>query len=173
MPRVFRSPVVKERPPRRGSVLISRGPDRYGRKYTWNKPPRSPHKERKNSRKKRLFFYMVREMGLEPTRLWLDTGTSSLPVYLFQHSRVCPKARAIILMGSGNVKQKDYLQRNGFPSALKSAIRLKRAASGVSSGAFCLTAAVIRSGFTTGSEADTVTRTRTAFSSGINERPRI
>ena len=32
---------------------------------------------------------MVREMGLEPTRLWLDTGTSSLPVYLFQHSRIC------------------------------------------------------------------------------------
>ncbi len=31
---------------------------------------------------------MVREMGLEPTRLWLDTGTSSLPVYLFQHSRI-------------------------------------------------------------------------------------
>ena len=31
---------------------------------------------------------LVREMGLEPTRLWLDTGTSSLPVCLFQHSRV-------------------------------------------------------------------------------------
>ena len=31
---------------------------------------------------------MVREKGLEPSRLWLDTGTSSLPVYLFQHSRV-------------------------------------------------------------------------------------
>ena len=127
----------------------------------------------KKQPQKATVFYMVREMGLEPTRLWLDTGTSSLPVYLFQHSRVCPKARAIILMGSGNVKQKDYLQRKGFPLALKSAIRLKRAASGVSSGAFCLTAAVIRSGFTTGSEADTVTRTRTAFSSGINERPRI
>ena len=32
--------------------------------------------------------FVVREMGLEPTRLWLDTGTSSLPVYLFQHSRI-------------------------------------------------------------------------------------
>ncbi len=31
---------------------------------------------------------MVREKGLEPSRLWLDTGTSSLPVYLFQHSRI-------------------------------------------------------------------------------------
>ena len=31
--------------------------------------------------------FLVREMGLEPTRLWLDTGTSSLPVCLFQHSR--------------------------------------------------------------------------------------
>ncbi len=30
---------------------------------------------------------LVREMGLEPTRLWLDTGTSSLPVCRFQHSR--------------------------------------------------------------------------------------
>ena len=38
---------------------------------------------------------MVREKGLEPSRLWLDTGTSSLPVYLFQHSRVS-RAKAII-----------------------------------------------------------------------------
>ena len=35
-----------------------------------------------------LCFFLVREKGLEPSRLWLDTGTSSLPVYLFQHSRV-------------------------------------------------------------------------------------
>lgn len=31
---------------------------------------------------------LVREKGLEPSRLWWDTGTSSLPVYRFQHSRV-------------------------------------------------------------------------------------
>ena len=31
---------------------------------------------------------LVREKGLEPSRLWLDTGTSSLPVYRFQHSRI-------------------------------------------------------------------------------------
>lgn len=36
-----------------------------------------------------MSFLLVREMGLEPTRLWLDTGTSSLPVYRFQHSRSC------------------------------------------------------------------------------------
>ena len=41
---------------------------------------------------------MVREMGLEPTRLWLDTGTSSLPVYLFQHSRIgLPSRRSVII----------------------------------------------------------------------------
>lgn len=38
---------------------------------------------------------LVREKRLELSRLWLDTGTSSLPVYLFQHSRVST-ARAII-----------------------------------------------------------------------------
>ena len=38
---------------------------------------------------------MVREKRLELSRLWLDTGTSSLPVYLFQHSRVST-ASAII-----------------------------------------------------------------------------
>ena len=37
-------------------------------------------------------------MGLEPTRLWLDTGTSSLPVYLFQHSRIgLPSRRSVII----------------------------------------------------------------------------
>ena len=39
---------------------------------------------------------MVREKRLELSRLWLDTGTSSLPVYLFQHSRLSG-ARIIIL----------------------------------------------------------------------------
>ena len=32
--------------------------------------------------------FLVREKGLEPSRLWWNTGTSSLPVYLFQHSRI-------------------------------------------------------------------------------------
>lgn len=32
--------------------------------------------------------YLVREMGVEPTRPKSDTGTSSLPVYQFQHSRM-------------------------------------------------------------------------------------
>ena len=31
---------------------------------------------------------VVRGKGLEPSRLWMDTGTSSLPVYLFQHPRI-------------------------------------------------------------------------------------
>ena len=38
---------------------------------------------------------LVREKRLELSRLWLDTGTSSLPVYLFQHSRTS-KASVII-----------------------------------------------------------------------------
>ena len=38
---------------------------------------------------------LVREKRLELSRLWLDTGTSSLPVYLFQHSRMS-KASVII-----------------------------------------------------------------------------
>ena len=37
---------------------------------------------------RRFFFRVVREKRLELSRLWLDTGTSSLPVYLFQHSRI-------------------------------------------------------------------------------------
>ena len=35
-----------------------------------------------------VLFLLVREKGLEPSRLRWDTGTSSLPVYLFQHSRI-------------------------------------------------------------------------------------
>ena len=35
-----------------------------------------------------LVLSLVREKGLEPSRLCWDTGTSSLPVYLFQHSRI-------------------------------------------------------------------------------------
>lgn len=34
---------------------------------------------------------MVRGKGLEPSRLCWDTGTSSLPVYRFQHPRVCSR----------------------------------------------------------------------------------
>ena len=51
--------------------------------------------------------FVVREMGLEPTRLWLDTGTSSLPVCLFQHSRIgyaLSNAKFIIA-------RKEYLSR--------------------------------------------------------------
>ena len=43
---------------------------------------------------------LVREKGLEPSRLRWDTGTSSLPVYLFQHSRA---AMVIIAPRSANV----------------------------------------------------------------------
>lgn len=39
------------------------------------------------------FSLLVREKGLEPSRLWWNTGTSSLPVYLFQHSRVFSSLR--------------------------------------------------------------------------------
>ena len=61
--------------------------------------PQSIDRQRKTLQFQSLqgFFYMVREMGLEPTRLWLDTGTSSLPVYLFQHSRIFLKSNLTIL----------------------------------------------------------------------------
>ncbi len=52
---------------------------------------------------------MVREMGLEPTRL-NDTRPSNVPVYLFQHSRIgfcaLSGAKIIIAKLAQLVKQK-------------------------------------------------------------------
>ena len=65
--------------------------------------------------------FLVREMGLEPTRLWLDTGTSSLPVCLFQHSRIgyaLSNAKFIIA-------RKEYLSRKRSSNIFNTQ-RLKR-----------------------------------------------
>lgn len=57
----------------------------------------SPNAHTKKDRPQSGLSFLVREMGLEPTRLRLDTGTSSLPVCLFQHSRMAFSERLIII----------------------------------------------------------------------------
>ena len=71
-----------------------------------NCQPQAGHQKGENP--VRILSFLVREKGLEPSRLWLDTGTSSLPVYLFQHSRLSSESNYIIIFS---------FVKNYFPSA--------------------------------------------------------
>ena len=70
-------------------------------------------------------IFLVREKGLEPSRLWLDTGTSSLPVYLFQHSRLSSKRNYTIIFS--------FVKHNFLPNVCMA----HRMAAGNSSTPYC------------------------------------